>query len=123
MTGPLPFSTTNLARLKDPRLQASNGKQRLLSARIGALYLTHQRRGVVLVEPVQKYDARVAVFPGLFHQGTDTPPWHPVANRFFAARINQIIVASVIHGLDKGIRDAHRNIEIVQRMLVLFADK
>ncbi len=97
------------------------GQQGLFAARIGTLNGTQTGRRVIAIDPVQENDSRVPVFPRLGHQGFIDLRGIQAADRFLTARIDQVVFGTLGGGFHKRVGHPHRNIEVVQLVVVFFA--
>ncbi|EKD22341.1 MAG: hypothetical protein ACD_87C00038G0003 [uncultured bacterium] len=99
-------------------------EQGLFAARVCRFDGADVRRGVVTVQPIEKNDARLAVFPGMPDDQVEDLPGAHYSGCHLIPGIDQRIGFVALQRLHKGLGQTHRDIEVVQLLLVgLTADE
>ncbi len=93
----------------------------MLTTWIRAFDFTQFRSRIVSVNPVQKDNAGVPIFPRLFHQGLIDFVGIQFSNLFIIPGIYQIIIAFLLHRFHKIVCYGDRDIEVIQFLVNLFA--
>ena len=96
-----------------PQVAGFHGKQRLFTARVGALDFPYSRGGVVPVQPIQEDNSRVSVVPRLGDQGEIHIGRVQLAGRLARLGINQIVRRILFHGQHEIFSEADGDVEVV----------